>query len=269
MPEFFADPNTLHPVVLPDGTPHTGTVFLKPALSHPRIEVGDYSYASAHHPPEDWAACLAPYLYPFSPERLIIGKFCQIASGVQIITSSANHRHDGISTFPFMIFGGGNPAGRPSMPAPGPDTTIGHDVWIGSGATILPGARIGNFVEVKNATFGKGAKANHLAYVGDAEVGAGSNIGAGVITANYDGVFKYPSRMGENAFVGSNTTLIAPVDIGAGAYIAGGSVITGAVEEGALALSRAEKQEKPGLGARLVAKLRQMKAAGQKKKGAI
>jgi len=75
--------------------------------------------------------------------------------------------------------------------------------------------------------------------------------------------------MGENAFVGSNTTLIAPVDIGAGAYIAGGSVITGAVAEGALALSRAEKQEKPGLGARLVAKLRQMKAAGQKKEGAI
>ena len=107
MPKVFADPNALHPVVLPDGTPHTGTVFLKPALSHPRIEVGDYSYASAHHPPEDWAACLAPYLYPFSPERLIIGKFCQIASGVQIITSSANHRHDGISTFPFMIFGGG------------------------------------------------------------------------------------------------------------------------------------------------------------------
>ncbi len=124
-------------------------------------------------------------------------------------------------------------------------------------------------MEVKNATFGKGAKANHLAYVGDAEVGAGSNIGAGVITANYDGVFKYPSRMGENAFVGSNTTLIAPVDIGAGAYIAGGSVITGAVAEGALALSRAEKQEKPGLGARLVAKLRQMKADGLKKKGAI
>lgn len=146
---------------------------------------------------------------------------------------------------------------------------IGPYARLRPGADIGEGARIGNFVEVKNATFGKGAKANHLAYVGDATVGAGSNIGAGVITANYDGVFKYPSRLGENAFVGSNTTLIAPVDIGAGAYIAGGSVITGAVEEGALALSRAEKQEKPGLGARMVAKLRQMKAAGQKKKGAI
>ena len=152
---------------------------------------------------------------------------------------------------------------------------VGSGAIIGPYARLRPGAdigeyaRIGNFVEVKNATFGKGAKANHLAYVGDAMVGAGSNIGAGVITANYDGVFKYPSNLGENAFVGSNTTLIAPVDIGAGAYIAGGSVITGTVADGALALSRTEKQEKPGLGARLMAKLRQMKAAGQKKKGAI
>lgn len=146
---------------------------------------------------------------------------------------------------------------------------IGPYARLRPGADIGEGARIGNFVEVKNSKFGNGAKANHLAYVGDATVGAGSNIGAGVITANYDGVFKYPSRLGANAFVGSNTTLIAPVDIGAGAYIAGGSVITGTVEEGALALSRAEKQEKPGRGARLVAKLRQMKASGQKKEGAI
>ena len=146
---------------------------------------------------------------------------------------------------------------------------IGPSARLRPGADIGEGARIGNYVEVKNATFGEGAKANHLAYVGDAEVGAGSNIGADVITANYDGVFKYPTRLGENAFVGSNTTLIAPVEIGAGAYIAGGSVITGSVEEGALALSRAEKQEKPGLGARLMAKLRQMQADGKKKKGAI
>ncbi len=146
---------------------------------------------------------------------------------------------------------------------------IGPSARLRPGADIGEGGRIGNFVEVKNATFGKGAKANHLAYVGDATVGAGSNIGAGVITANYDGVFKYPSHLGDNAFIGSNTTLIAPVEIGAGAYIAGGSVITGAVEKGALALSRAEKQEKPGLGARLVAKLRDMKSKGMKKKGAL
>lgn len=144
MPVAFADPTRLHPVTLPDGTPHRGTVFLKPALDHPRIDVGDYSYASAHHPPDDWAAHLAPYLYPFSPERLVIGKFCQFASGAQIITASANHRYDGFSSFPFAIFGGGEVEGRPSMPGPGADTVIGHDVWLGSGAVVLPGARIGN-----------------------------------------------------------------------------------------------------------------------------
>lgn len=144
----FADPTLTHPVLLPDGTPHLGTVFLKPALSHPRITVGDYTYASAHVPPADWAAHLAPYLYDFSPEALHIGKFCQFADGVQFITASANHRYDGFSSFPFAIFGGGDMAGRPSMPGPGPDTVIGHDVWIGQGARILPGARIGSGVIV-------------------------------------------------------------------------------------------------------------------------
>jgi len=139
----FPLPDRAHPVVLPDGLPHLGTVFLKPAIHHPRIEVGDYTYASAHIPPEDWAAHLAPYLYPFSPERLIIGRFCQIASGVTIVTASANHRYNGISSFPFAIFAGPR-EGRPSMPGPGPDTKIGHDVWIGTKATILPGTQIGS-----------------------------------------------------------------------------------------------------------------------------
>lgn len=139
----FPSPATPHPVILPDGTAHPGTVFLAAVLDHPRIEVGAYSYASAHHPPADWAAQLAPYLYPFSPEKLIIGKFCQIAHGVEFITSSANHRHDGFSTFPFMIFSG-EAAGRASMPGPGPDTRVGHGVWIGTGARILPGAEIGS-----------------------------------------------------------------------------------------------------------------------------
>ncbi|MEZ5715684.1 MAG: CatB-related O-acetyltransferase [Paracoccaceae bacterium] len=142
MPDF-PSPDTLHPVILPDGSAHPGTVFLKAALNHPRIEVGDYSYASAHVPPTDWAAHLAPYLYDFSPEKLVIGKFCQIADGVTFITSSANHRRDGFTAFPFVVFGG-DPETAPSMPGPGPDTVIGHDVWIGSGARILPGARIGN-----------------------------------------------------------------------------------------------------------------------------
>lgn len=147
-PVDFPRPDLAHPVVLPDGSTHPGTVFLKPAICHSQIEVGVYTYASAFDPPEDWAARLAPYLFEFSPERLVIGKFCQIADGVQFITASANHRYDGISSYPFAIFGGGGREGRPSMPGQGPDTVIGNDVWIGQGARILPGAHLGNGVIV-------------------------------------------------------------------------------------------------------------------------
>ncbi len=144
----FAKPDTRFPITLPDGSHHQGTVFLKAVLRHSRIEVGDYSYYSDHAPLEDpsgYAARIAPYLFEFSPEKLVIGKFCQIASGVQFITSSANHRYDGISTFPFAIFDGMG-AGRPSMPTSFADTIIGNDVWIGTGAMILPGAQIGSGV---------------------------------------------------------------------------------------------------------------------------
>lgn len=144
----FPAADVLHPVPLPDGSTHPGTVFLAAAVDHPRLSVGAYTYASAHQPPGDWAAHLAPYLYDFSPERLVIGKFCQIADGVTFITASANHRYDGISSFPFAVFGGGPVEGRPSMPGPGPDTVIGNDVWIGQGARILPGAHLGDGVIV-------------------------------------------------------------------------------------------------------------------------
>jgi virginiamycin A acetyltransferase len=133
----------MHPVLRQDGEPHLGTVFLKAAVRHPRIEVGDYTYASCHTPPADWAAQIAPYLYDFSAERLVIGRFCQFADGVQFITASANHRYDGFSSFPFVAFGR-DPATSASMPGPGPDTVVGNDVWIGQGARILPGARIGD-----------------------------------------------------------------------------------------------------------------------------
>ncbi|MGI1664039.1 CatB-related O-acetyltransferase [Palleronia sp. KMU-117] len=144
MPPSFPAPDTRNPVRLPDGSAHEGTVFLSAVIDHPRFEAGAYSYASAHHPPADWAAHLAPYLYAFSPERLVIGKFCQIADGVQFITASANHRHDGFTSYPFFIFGGD----AASMPGPGPDTVIGNDVWIGQGARILPGSVIGDGVIV-------------------------------------------------------------------------------------------------------------------------
>ncbi len=142
-PRDFPAADTAHPVILPDGTHHKGTVFLRAVVDHPQFQVGAYTYASAHQPPADWGHHLAPYLFPQSPERLIIGKFCQIADGVTFITASANHRYDGFSSFPFAVFLDMDRK-RPSMPDAGPDTVIGHDVWFGAGAKILPGANIGS-----------------------------------------------------------------------------------------------------------------------------
>lgn len=109
---------------------------------------------------------------------------------------------------------------------------------------IEPGAQVGNFVELKKTRLGAGAKALHLAYLGDSSIGRGANIGAGTITCNYDGVKKHPTRVGDHAFVGSNSTLVAPVEIGEGAYLAAGSVITDAVPADALALGRARQINK-------------------------
>ena len=113
-------------------------------------------------------------------------------------------------------------------------------------AQVGPDARVGNFVELKKARLGKGAKSQHLAYLGDAEIGAGSNIGAGTITCNYDGEKKHRTSIGERAFIGSNSTLVAPVEIGADSYVGAGSVITDAVPPGALALGRGRQVVKPG-----------------------
>ncbi|MAO28388.1 MAG: bifunctional N-acetylglucosamine-1-phosphate uridyltransferase/glucosamine-1-phosphate acetyltransferase, partial [Roseovarius sp.] len=107
--------------------------------------------------------------------------------------------------------------------------------------------RIGNFVEIKNATLDEGAKVNHLSYIGDASVGEHANIGAGTVTCNYDGVMKHRTEIGKRAFIGSDTMLVAPVRVGDGAMTASGSVITRDVEDDALALARAEQVVKPGL----------------------
>ena len=112
--------------------------------------------------------------------------------------------------------------------------------------TVEAGAHIGNFVELKKTHMGPGAKANHFAYLGDGKIGARSNIGAGTIFCNYDGVRKHVTTIGEGAFVGSNSTLVAPVEIGKGAYVGAGSVITKSVEEDALAIGRAEQLVKEG-----------------------
>ncbi len=130
--------------------------------------------------------------------------------------------------------------------------SLSSGVEVGPYARLRPGAvlgekvKIGNFVEVKKAVFGKGAKANHLSYIGDAEVGAGANIGAGTITCNYDGYFKHKTTIGERAFIGSNSALIAPVRIGADAIVAAGSAVSRDVADGELRLVRAEQLVKPG-----------------------
>jgi bifunctional UDP-N-acetylglucosamine pyrophosphorylase / glucosamine-1-phosphate N-acetyltransferase len=123
---------------------------------------------------------------------------------------------------------------------------VGPYARLRPGAVLDEGAKVGNFVEVKKATLGKGAKANHLSYIGDADVGAGANIGAGTITCNYDGFFKYHTVIGEGAFIGSNSALVAPVTIGARAIVGAGSVVTADVSPDALALVRPEQHEKTG-----------------------
>jgi bifunctional UDP-N-acetylglucosamine pyrophosphorylase/glucosamine-1-phosphate N-acetyltransferase len=133
---------------------------------------------------------------------------------------------------------------------------VGVGAIVGPFARLRPGARlaedahIGNFVEVKNSTIGRGAKANHLAYVGDTTVGAGANIGAGTITANYDGFGKHRTEIGAGASIGSNTVLVAPVRVGDGAIVGAGSVITRDVPADAVALARAPQEERTGAAAR-------------------
>jgi bifunctional UDP-N-acetylglucosamine pyrophosphorylase/glucosamine-1-phosphate N-acetyltransferase len=129
---------------------------------------------------------------------------------------------------------------------------VGARALVGPYARLRPGAKleedvhIGNFVEVKNARIEKGAKANHLTYIGDARVGAGANLGAGTITCNYDGFDKHFTDIGAGAFIGSNSALVAPVKINDGAYVAAGSVINKEVKADALAVTRAEQREAPG-----------------------
>jgi virginiamycin A acetyltransferase len=140
----FLNADAVHPLTFPDGRVHPDMVHLNRVIDHPNISVGDYSYANDFDPPEDWAARLAPYLYPGAPERLVIGRFCQIAHGVRFITASANHAMGGISTYPFGVFDPATLEAYRDGVADLPDTEVGHDVWIGHGALILPGARIGS-----------------------------------------------------------------------------------------------------------------------------
>lgn len=137
----------------------------------------------------------------------------------------------------------------------GPGAVVGPFARLRPGAALGQGVHVGNFVEIKASDLAAGAKVNHLSYVGDSSVGANTNIGAGTITCNYDGFRKHRTTIGANAFVGTNSLLVAPVSVGDGAYIGTGSVITDDVPADALAIGRARQVNKPGLAARLRARL--------------
>ncbi|MGH1351112.1 MAG: CatB-related O-acetyltransferase [Methyloligellaceae bacterium] len=144
------DPSKKYPMEMPDGTVVKQVVHLNQVIDHPRIKIGDFSYYHHFEELEDYASYIAPYLFPLSPEKLTIGKFCQIAHGVRFITSSANHDMSGFSTYPFSNF-----MLRPGMAdeevealfkieGNKADTVIGNDIWIGMNAVIMPGVVIGD-----------------------------------------------------------------------------------------------------------------------------
>ena len=140
---------------------------------------------------------------------------------------------------------------------------VGPYARLRPGAELAENVKIGNFVEIKASTLDEGAKVNHLSYIGDAHIGARANIGAGTITCNYDGVMKHHTSIGEAAFIGSNTMLVAPITVGQDAMTASGSVITRDVPAGDLAIARSKQDNKAGFSVKLMNKLRALKAAKQ------
>jgi bifunctional UDP-N-acetylglucosamine pyrophosphorylase/glucosamine-1-phosphate N-acetyltransferase len=137
---------------------------------------------------------------------------------------------------------------------------IGPYARLRPGAELAENTKVGNFVEIKNAQIAAGAKVNHLSYIGDATIGEKANIGAGTITCNYDGFFKHQTTIGREAFIGSNTMLVAPVTVGNGAFTGSGSVITEDVPDGAMGIGRARQATKLGLATKLIDMLRAKKA---------
>ncbi|HHU76935.1 MAG TPA: bifunctional UDP-N-acetylglucosamine diphosphorylase/glucosamine-1-phosphate N-acetyltransferase GlmU, partial [Firmicutes bacterium] len=131
---------------------------------------------------------------------------------------------------------------------------VGPFAHIRPGSVIGPGVKIGDFVEIKNSTIGRGSKIPHLSYVGDARMGAAVNMGAGCIVVNYDGMKKHPTIVEDGAFVGCNSNLVAPLTVGEGAFIAAGSTVSRDVPPGALAISRSRQENKDGLAKRFLRK---------------
>jgi bifunctional UDP-N-acetylglucosamine pyrophosphorylase/glucosamine-1-phosphate N-acetyltransferase len=174
-----------------------------------------------------------------------IGSACEVHAGVRIVNSTLGDR---VTVRNHTVI---------------TDTVVHDGAVLGPFAHLRPGsdvgedAHVGNFVELKKTMLGKGAKANHLAYLGDATIGARANIGAGTITCNYDGDAKHQTVIGDGAFVGSNATLVAPVTVADGAYIAAGSAITRNVPAGALGIGRGKQENREGWVARRRAKAKQ------------
>ncbi|MBI5136601.1 MAG: bifunctional UDP-N-acetylglucosamine diphosphorylase/glucosamine-1-phosphate N-acetyltransferase GlmU [Nitrospirae bacterium] len=170
--------------------------------------------------------------------RTTVGTGCEIFPGARVVDSVIGDHvvvKDGTLITQARLDGG---------------NTAGPNAHLRPGAHLLPGARVGNYVEIKKAVIGEGSKVNHLSYVGDATVGARVNIGAGTITCNYDGATKYQTIIEDDVFIGSDSQLVAPVRVGAGALVAAGSTITGDVPAGALGISRAEQRNVEGWVAR-------------------
>jgi len=165
--------------------------------------------------------------------RTRIGADCVVHQGAWIRDSTIAA---GVEVRPYSVLDGAEVA---------VGCSVGPFARLRPGSVLMDGAHVGNFVEMKKARLGAGAKASHLAYLGDATVGEGANIGAGVVTCNYDGVAKHPTEIGDGAFVGSDTMLVAPVKVGRGATTGAGSVITQDVPDGALAVGRARQRNIP------------------------
>lgn len=163
-----------------------------------------------------------------------VGSGCTLSQGAWLRDSDLA---DGVVVEPYSVLDGATV---------GAECRIGPFARLRPGSVLLEGARVGNFVETKNARLGRKAKANHLAYVGDAEVGDGANIGAGAITCNFDGIAKHRTEIGAGAFIGSDTMLVAPLKVGARATTAAGSVVTHDVPEGALAVERSAQRTLAG-----------------------
>jgi len=138
--------------------------------------------------------------------------------------------------------------------------TVGPYARLRPGAELAEDVHVGNFVEIKNATVDEGAKVNHLTYIGDASIGARTNVGAGTITCNYDGVMKHKTTIGRDSFIGSNTMLVAPVTVGDEAMTATSTTVTKDVPDGAMAIARVAQDNKAGFARKLMAMLRAKKA---------